>query len=184
MERLEKFIYWILTSKFRKTMVITLTIFAFFASLLMFPTGGVLARMLPGKSATTYSIYVDTPTASSIEQTKKVTGCVTNILRNEQEILDMSIFYGQGIPLDYAGLVKGSLMKRTENVAEISVNLTPIHEREEASFLMISRLRPMIQETCQNLVPGTVIKMIEQPSGPPTLAQIVLEVHGEDIPQT
>ena len=184
MERLEKFIYWILTSKFRKTMVIALTIFAFFASLLMFPTGGVLARMLPGKSATTYSIYVDTPTASSIEQTKKVTGCVTNILRNEQEILDMSIFYGQGIPLDYAGLVKGSLMKRTENVAEISVNLTPIHEREEASFLMISRLRPMIQETCQNLVPGTVIKMIEQPSGPPTLAQIVLEVHGEDIPQT
>ena len=184
MERLEKFVYWILTSKFRKTMVITLTILAFFASLLMFPSGGVLARMLPGKSASTYSIYVDTPTASSIEQTKKVTGCITNILRDEKEILDMSIFYGQGIPLDYAGLVKGSLMKRTENVAEISVNLTSIHEREEPSFLMISRLRPVLNETCQNVVPGTVIKLIEQPSGPPTLAQIVVEVHGENIPQT
>ncbi len=184
MERLEKFVYWILTSKFRKTMVITLTILAFFASLLMFPSGGVLARMLPGKSASTYSIYVDTPTASSIEQTKKVTGCITNILRDEKEILDMSIFYGQGIPLDYAGLVKGSLMKRSENVAEISVNLTSIHEREEPSFLMISRLRPVLNETCQNVVPGTVIKLIEQPSGPPTLAQIVVEVHGENIPQT
>jgi multidrug efflux pump subunit AcrB len=184
MQKLENFVYWILTSKFRKTMVLLLTILAFFASLLMFPSGGVLARMLPGKSATTYSIYVDTPTGSSIEQTRQVTGCITNILRKEKEILDISIFYGQGIPLDYAGLVKGSMLKRTENVAEISVNLTPITEREEASFLMGSRLRPILQETCQILVPGSVIKFIEQPSGPPTLAQIVVEVHGEDIPQT
>ncbi|CAA6810757.1 MAG: Acriflavin resistance protein [uncultured Sulfurovum sp.] len=184
MEKLESFIYWILTSEFRKKMVIILTILAFFASLLMFPSGGVLARMLPGKSATTYSIYVDTPTGSSIQQTKKVTGCVANILREEDEILDISIYYGQGIPLDYAGLVKGSLMKRSENVAELSINLTPNEVREEASFLMISRLRPIVQETCQGVVPGSVIKFIEQPSGPPTLAQIVVEVHGEGIPQT
>ncbi|CAA6824224.1 MAG: Acriflavin resistance protein [uncultured Sulfurovum sp.] len=184
MEKLENFIYWILTSEFRKRMVIILTIAAFFASLLMFPSGGVLARMLPGKSATTYSIYVDTPTGSSIQQTKKVTGCVSNILRGESEILDISIYYGQGIPLDYAGLVKGSLMKRSENVAELSINLTPNEAREEASFLMISRLRPIVQETCQGVVPGSVIKFIEQPSGPPTLAQIVVEVHGHDIPQT
>ncbi|HHS91930.1 MAG TPA: efflux RND transporter permease subunit, partial [Campylobacterales bacterium] len=121
MKKFENFIYWILKSKFRKMMVIILTIAAFFLSLLMFPTGGVLARMLPGKSANTYSIYVDTPTGSSIQKTRKVTNCITNILRDEKEILDMSIFYGQGIPLDYAGLVKGSMMKRTENLAEISV---------------------------------------------------------------
>lgn len=183
MKRLEDFIYWILTSKFRKNMVIFLTILAFFASLLMFPTGGVLARMLPGKSANTYSIYIDTPTGSSVEETRKVAHCVTNILRDEKEILDMSIFYGQGIPLDYAGLVKGSLMKNTENVAEISVNLTHAHDREEPSFLMTSRLRPILQDTCQPLIPGTVIKLVEQPSGPPTLAQIVVEVHGESIPR-
>jgi len=184
MKRLEDFIYWILTSKFRKSMVIFLTILAFFASLLMFPTGGVLARMLPGKSANTYSIYIDTPTGSSVQETRKVAHCVTNILRDEKEILDMSIFYGQGIPLDYAGLVKGSLMKNTENVAEISVNLTHAHDREEASFLMTSRLRPILQDTCQPLIPGTVIKLVEQPSGPPTLAQIVVEVHGESIPRS
>ncbi|CAA6805581.1 MAG: Acriflavin resistance protein [uncultured Sulfurovum sp.] len=184
MEKLESFIYWILTSEFRKKMVIILTIIAFFASLLMFPSGGVLARMLPGKSATTYSIYIDTPTGSSIQQTKKVTSCVSNILRDEQEILDISIFYGQGIPLDYAGLVKGSLMKRSENLAELSINLTPNEVRKEPSFLMISRLRPIVQETCQEVVPGSVIKFIEQPSGPPTLAQIVVEVHGDNIPKT
>lgn len=184
MKRLEDFIYWILKSKHRKRMVILLTIAAFFVSLLMFPLGGVLARMLPGKSANTYSIYIDAPTGSSVQETRKVADCVSNILRDEKEILDMSIFYGQGIPLDYAGLVKGSLMKNTENVAEISVNLTPAHDREEPSFLMTSRLRPVLQSTCQPLVPGTSIKLVEQPSGPPTLAQIVVEVHGHSIPRT
>ncbi len=184
MRKLENFIYWILTSKLRKTLVIILTALAFFASLLMFPSGGVLARMLPGKSATTYSIYVDTPTGSSIEQTREVTSCITDILKREKEILNMSIFYGQGIPLDYAGLVKGSMMKRTENVAEISINLTPSHERDEPSFLMTGRLRPILKSNCEPLVAGTVIKLVEQPSGPPTLAQIVVEVHGEDIEKT
>ena len=181
MKKLENFVFWILQSKFRKMMVIILTIVAFFASLLMFPTGAVLARMLPGKSAATYSVYVDTPTGSSIEQTKKVTECVTDVLRKEKEILNMSIFYGQGIPLDYAGLVKGSAMKRTENVAEISVNLTPPHEREEPSFLMTSRLRPILKNSCETIISGTTIKMIEQPSGPPTLASVVLEVHGDNL---
>ena len=162
-------------------MVIVLTICAFFASLLMFPTGGVLARMLPGKSATTFSIYVDTPTGSSIKETKKVTTCVIDALRDESEIVNISAFYGQGIPLDYAGLVKGSIMKRTENLAEISINLTPIHEREEASFLMVSRLRPIIQSRCEPVVAGTTIKFIEQPAGPPTLAQIVVEIQGKNL---
>jgi len=181
MKKFENLIYWILISKFRKTMVIVLTICAFFASLLMFPTGGVLARMLPGKSATTFSIYVDTPTGSSIKETKKVTTCVIDALRDESEIVNISAFYGQGIPLDYAGLVKGSIMKRTENLAEISINLTPIHEREEASFLMVSRLRPIIQSRCEPVVAGTTIKFIEQPAGPPTLAQIVVEVQGKNL---
>ena len=181
MQKFENLIHSILKSKVKKTLVVALTAAAFFATLLMFPAKGVLARMLPGKSANTYSIYIDTPTGSSIEQTRQVTECVTDILREEPEIVNMELFYGQGIPLDYAGLVKGASMKRTENVAEISINLTDKHNREEPSFLMTHRLRPVINKTCLSVVPGTSIKMIEQPSGPPTLASIVVEVIGEDI---
>jgi multidrug efflux pump subunit AcrB len=184
MQKFENFIYNILRSKVKKTLVILLTAAAFFATLLMFPAKGVLARMLPGKSANTYSIYVDTPTGSSIEQTRKVTECITNILRDEPEIINMELFYAQGIPLDYAGLVKGASMKRTENVAEIAVNLTDKHTREEPSFLMTHRLRPVLNKECLSVVPGTSIKLVEQPSGPPTLASIVVEVIGEDIPKS
>lgn len=181
MKNLENFIHNILDSKIKKTLVIVLTAAAFFLSLLMFPTQLVLAKMLPGKSDNTFSIYVDTPTGSSIEQTKEMSACVIDFLKQESEVMNLELFLGQGIPLDYAGLVKGASMKRTENVAEISVNLTDKHYREEPSFLMVQRLRPMVKEACLPLTKGSNIKFIEQPSGPPTLASIVVEVHGENL---
>lgn len=181
MKSLESFIYTILDSKEKKKLVIMLTALAFFLSLLMFPTKLVLAKMLPGKSDNTFSIYVDTPTGSSIEQTKEVSDCVIDFLKKEEEVMNIELFLGQGIPLDYAGLVKGASMKQTENVSEISVNLSDKHHRDEPSFLMVQRLRPEIQSACAPLTKGTNIKFIEQPSGPPTLASIVVEVHGDDL---
>jgi len=181
MKNLESFVYNILDSKAKKKMVVLFTLLAFFASLLMFPTKMVLAKMLPGKSDNTFSIYIDTPAGSSIEETKKVSACVIDFLKKEQSVMNLELFLGQGIPLDYAGLVKGASMKRTENVSEISVNLTDKHHRKEPSFLMVQRLRPEVQKTCTALLRGTNIKFIEQPSGPPTLASIVVEVHGEKL---
>jgi multidrug efflux pump subunit AcrB len=175
-----KFVYWILDSKFRKFMVILLTIVAFAGSVMMLgPVKMVKAKMLPGKSDNTYSVYIDTPTGSSKEQTMQVAQCVIEQLKNEPEIMNMELYMGDGIPLDYAGLVKGAGMKNSENVAELSVNLTDKHHREEPSFLMVQRLRPLLKQQCEALVSGTIIKMIEQPSGPPTLASVVVEVTGE-----
>ncbi len=181
MKNLESFIYSILDSQSKKKLVVVLTAAAFFLSLLMFPAKLVLAKMLPGKSDNTFSIYIDTPTGSSIEQTKAVSTCVIDFLKKEDEVMNIELFMGQGIPLDYAGLVKGASMKRTENVSEISVNLTDKHHRAEPSFLMVQRLRPVIKKACSPLTEGTNIKFVEQPSGPPTLASIVVEVHGENL---
>lgn len=181
MKGLESFIFNILNSKLQKTLMIIATIVLFFLSLLMFPSKMVLAKMLPGKSDNTFSIYVDTPTGSSIEQTKAVSSCVIRFLKTEEEIMHIELFLGQGIPLDYAGLVKGAGMKQTENVSEISVNLTDKHYRAEPSFLMVQRLRPVIKDACTKLVRGSNIKFVEQPSGPPTLASIVVEVHGNNL---
>jgi len=181
MSKLEKIVYDILDKKSKKTLVIVLTALAFFGSLMMFPTKIVLLKMLPGKSANTFSVYVDTPSGSSIEQTKQMSSCVIDILKKEKEVVNISLFLAQGIPLDYAGLVKGSGMKRTENVSEILVNLTDKHNRNEPSFMMTHRLRPIIKETCLPKLPGTNIKLVEQPAGPPTLASIVVEVHGDNL---
>jgi len=181
MKWLENFIYNVNGSRFKRMMVILLTFVALGATIMMLPTKLVLARMLPGKSANTFSIYVDAPSGSSIEETKKITSCVVDILKREDEVTDVETFLGMGAPLDYAGLVKGSTLKQGENVSEIVVNLTDKHERDETSFLMVQRLRPIIQSRCESIKEGTNIKMIEQPAGPPTLASIVVEVTTDDL---
>lgn len=180
MEKFEQFIYTMLMSPSKKKLVLLITLLAFIASLFMFPTHLVLAKMLPGKSTDTFSIYIDLPNGSSAVETKKVNACVVSILQKEKEIQNIEIFSGMGSPLDYAGLVKGSGFKMGEHVSEIVVNLSSIHTRDEASYMMVHRLRPLIQQTCEPLKTGTSIKMTEQPAGPPTLSAIVIELYGKD----
>lgn len=178
--KFEAFIHTILISKSKKTIVIVTTLLFLALSIMMFPTKIVLAKMLPGKSTNTFTIYIDTPTGSSISETKKVSDCIKGILEKEKEITDFELFLGSGSPLDYAGLVKGSGMKQGEQYGEIVVNLTDKSTRSEKSFSMTQRLRPILNQNCQNIVPNSSIKLVEMPAGPPTLADIVVEVYGEN----
>lgn len=179
-QKFENYLLGILQSPQRKKMVLWMTLGAFLLSVAMIPTKLVLAKMLPGKNNDTYTIYLDLPKGSSIEQTSKVSECVVNTLQNESEALDMEVFLGTGSPLDFAGLIKGSNFKNSENVAEVVVNLTKKHHREEPSYLMVQRLRPVIVKNCETLYPQTSIKFIEPPAGPPTMAAVVAEIYGQN----
>ena len=178
-KKFENFVFNILKTPSKKVFVIIAVIIALVGSIMMLPTKAVMARMLPGKSANTFNVYVTTPAGSSIEETKAVSQCVVDQLTKEKEITDIETFLAQGAPLDYAGLVKGSALKQGERFAEIVVNLTDKHEREEKSFTMVHRLRPEIKKECGNIIKDTTISFIEMPSGPPTLAAIAVEVYGD-----
>ena len=177
---MEKLVYTIISSTFYKWLVTIIVILSMAGAVMMLPSKMVLARMLPGKSANTFTIYVDTATNASIKETQTVTSCIVNYLKNEKEVTDMEVFLGQGAPLDYAGLVKGSALKRLKNQAEIVINLTDKHERDEPSFMMVHRIRPELNKTCGELQPNTSIRFTEMPSGPPTLATIVIELYGNN----
>ena len=158
--------YNILNNRARKLLVIVLVILAFIGSIMMLPSQIVLAKMLPGKNTNTFTIYVDMATNSTIEQTKEVSQCVVDILQKEKEITDMQLYFAQGAPLDYAGLVKGSGLKSGEHSSEIVVNLIDKNSRDENSFTMVTRLRPLVHQKCEVLYPNTSIKFIEMPAGP------------------
>ena len=177
---MKDFIYKIVSSKRKQRMVGLIVLFSLIVAIGMIPTKIVRAKMLPGKSANTFSIYVDTATNSTVQQTKDVLECVSDILKEESEIKNMEMFVGQGAPLDYAGLVKGSAFKSLKNQAEMVINLTDKHEREEPSFLMVHRLRPIVQGKCEKLYKGTSIKFVEMPSGPPTYATVQVNLFGKD----
>jgi multidrug efflux pump subunit AcrB len=155
-------------------------VIAFVVAIMMIPTKLVLAKMLPGKSANTFSIYVDTPENSSAQQTSEVTSCILEYFKKEQSVMNMEVFLAQGAPLDYAGLVKGSSLKSMAYQAEIVVNLSDKHERDEVSYNMVHRVRPEVKRACSRLIPDTVIKFVEMPSGPPTMATIVVSLFGKN----
>jgi len=179
-KKFENYLLTLLASPSKKKQVLWGTLIAFILAVALIPSELVLAKMLPGKNNDTYSIYVDLPNGSSIEQTRNVTDCTIAILQHEKEALDAEVFLGTGSPLDFAGLIKGSHFKNNENVAEIVVNLTKKHDRDEPSYMMVQRLRPVIQKECGNLYPQTNIKFVEPPAGPPTMAAIVAEVYGNN----
>ena len=177
---MEKLVYKIISSSFNKWLITIIVILSMAGAVMMLPSKMVLARMLPGKSANTFTVYIDTATNASIKETQMVSSCIVNYLKNEKEVTDMEVFLGQGAPLDYAGLVKGSALKRLKNQAEIVINLTDKHSRDEPSFMMVHRIRPELNQACGTLQPHTSIRFTEMPSGPPTLATIVIELYGKD----
>jgi len=176
----EEYIYEIVKSKKKQRVVGFIVLGLLIFAVGMIPMKLVLAKMLPGKSANTYSIYVDTATNSTIEQTKEVSECVSHILSKEDAVKNIEVFLGQGAPLDYAGLVKGSAFKALKSQAEIVINLTDKHTRAEPSYMMVHRLRPIVKSKCETLYKNTNIRFVEMPSGPPTFATIEVNLFGKD----
>lgn len=168
-------------SSTQRKLILIGTLVAFILSIMMIaPTKMVLAKMLPGKNNDTFTIYIDLPNGSSITQTKEVSDCVVGFVQKESEVLDTEVFLGMGSPLDFAGLIKGSNFKNSENVAEVVLNLTKKHHRDEPSYFMVQRMRPLITQTCASIHKDTIISFVEPPAGPPVLAAIVAEVYGND----
>ena len=180
-DKFEKFLARSIQNPLERRIILILTIISFVLSIMMVaPTEIVLAKMLPGKNNDTFTIYTTLANGNSIHMTKEVTDCVVDIMQQEKEVLNIETFLGTGSPLDFAGLIKGSAFKDSENVAEIVVNITKGHHREEPSYMMVQRLRPIIQERCEPLYKDTYISFVEPPAGPPTMAAIVAEVYGSD----
>ena len=173
---LEKLIYGILERRYLKYLIYLITLVMFAGSVYMFPTRMVDAKMLPGKDSNSFSIYIDLPKGSSYSQTREVTDCIVPLLQREEEVLSSSVFFGEGMPLDFAGMVKGDALRNGQNQADIMVNIEKEEERKEKSYDLVQRLRPEIQKECS--INGANIKFVELPAGPPTLADVVAEIYG------
>ena len=177
--RLEKFILDILNSKRKINLIYLITLILFILSILTFPTKIVKAKMLPNKDSDSFSIYLDLKDGSSKYETKEVVDCIVKNLQYEDNITNISAFISQGQPIDFAGLVKQSALKNSENQAELMINIKRFKDREITSYNLISNLRSKIQDSCQNEYEAT-IKFIELPAGPPVLASLVAEIYGGD----
>jgi multidrug efflux pump subunit AcrB len=175
--KLEKFIYEIIQSQKKSLLVYIITLVLFILGVATFPTKIVKAKMLPSKDSDTFSVYVDLKDGSSKEQTKEVTSCISKKLIIKDLVTDVSVFIGEGHPLDFAALVKQSALKDKQSQAEIMVNIKKEANRDISSYNFVSSIREELQQ-CSKY--DANIKLIELPAGPPVLASIVAEIYGGD----
>lgn len=168
--------------KYKRYTFMFMIIGLFFISLALPIFKIVQFKMLPGANKNTLNITIDLPTGSSINSTKEVATCVEDVLKHESIITDYETFIGVGGVIDFNGLLRGSSMKKGENLAEIRVNLLNAHDRAESSIDFVSRVRDDIAK-CETLANAN-IKLVEDPPGPPVLATLLMEIHGEDDEKT
>ena len=175
-KKLESAIYSILNDRKKGYFVYLMTAALFFGSIALLPLEIVKAKMLPGKDSDSFSIYIDLPQGSAKAKTAEVSTCIANELKLLPEVTSVSTFLGEGQPLDFAGMVKMSVLKSSEHEAEMMINLERSTHRDIRSYNLISKIRQPIQKKCS--LYDANIKFVELPAGPPVLASIVAEIYG------
>ncbi|MGE4419759.1 MAG: efflux RND transporter permease subunit [Sulfurimonas sp.] len=175
---IETSVYNLLQSRAKKIFAMLFMLLALVSSVMLVTSEAVKVKLLPNQYADNFTIYIDLPEGKSVYETKEITSCIVQTLKNEDIITNMSIFLGESAPVDFSAMIKGRLFANGENIANILVNLKKEHEREESSVDAVHRLRPVIQKNCS--MHNSNIKFVQAPAGPPYLAAIVLEITSDE----
>ncbi len=140
---------------------------------------GVELKMLPNDNTNTFLVEIDTPAGSSLEHTDAVAREVGDVLATNPQVVDYQTYVGMAAPIDFAALVRGDMLKRGDNFAQIRVNLTPKDARSIASHAIVQQLYAQLAPL-RARHPATFIKLFETPPGPPVRAQVMAELYGPD----
>lgn len=137
---------------------------------------GVNLKMLPEGNVSDFMIQVDTPAGTALDATGQVTEAVGNVLSHNRYIENFQTYLGHSAPVDFAGLVRGDMMREGSNYAQIQINLVPRDERPMSHTVAVEVYKAL--QGVRKRFPGTVIKIFEVPPGPPVRAQVVAELYG------
>jgi len=140
---------------------------------------GVEMGMLPKDNKNTFNITLDMPESTPVEVTDALARKIGRVLHSDPQIVNYQTWIGTAGVIDFNGLLRGAGDKKASYVAEIRVNLTHKNDRDLTSVEIVRQLRPKIQKI-QTAYPGSVIKLVEDPPGPPVRATVLAEVYGTD----
>ncbi|MEF3192780.1 MAG: efflux RND transporter permease subunit [Halothiobacillaceae bacterium] len=140
---------------------------------------GVELKMLPNDNTNTLLLQIDMPAGTSLAATDQVARAVGQVLARHPHVTDYSTFTGLTAPIDFAALVRGDMIKRGSNLAQIRVNLVSKHERSDSSHAIAEQLDLALDEV-RAAFPQAKLKIYETPPGPPVQAQILAELYGPD----
>ena len=140
---------------------------------------GVELKMLPNDNTSTLLLQVDMPASTALDATDQVARAVGAVVGKHPHVTDYQTFLGMTAPIDFAALVRGDMIKRGTNLAQLRVNLVDKHHRDDSSHDIADQLNKSLAELRKQF-PTAKLKIYETPPGPPVQAQILAELYGPD----
>jgi multidrug efflux pump subunit AcrB len=140
---------------------------------------GVELKMLPNDNTNTFLVQVDTPAGTTLAGTDQVARAVGEELAKTAHVTDYQTFLGITAPVDFAALVRGDMLKRGDNLAQLRVNLSDKHHRSVSSHEIVNQFDAALAPL-RKAFPQAKIKLYETPPGPPVQSQVLAELYGPD----
>ncbi len=174
----EKFQRPLIESPTKRWIFLGITTLLLFGSLGMFFTKSVAVKMLPFDNKNEFQVVIDMPEGTTLERTSAVTKEIAQYLSTRTDVVNYQSYVGTSAPITFNGLVRHYDLRGGSNMADIQVNLTDKHDRDEQSHGIVKSMREAIQKIAEPF--GANVKLVEVPPGPPVLSTIVAEVYGPD----
>jgi multidrug efflux pump subunit AcrB len=144
----------------------------------LFYTEAVTVKLLPFDNKSELQVLADLPEGSTVEDTERVLLAAADIARQEPETVSVQAYAGTAAPFNFNGLVRHYYARKSPELGDLQVNLTPKGERDRESHAIAVDLRERLKAV--KVPPGTVLKVVEVPPGPPVLATLLAEIYGPD----
>lgn len=147
-------------------------------SLALFYTKDVTVKLLPFDNKSELSVVIDMPEGTSVEDTDAVAQDIARIVLGLEEVRSVQTHAGTAAPFNFNGLVRHSYLRAEPQLGDVALNLTAKSERSRSSHELALDIRQRIAAI--PVPPGTSLKVVEPPPGPPVLATLLAEIYGPD----
>lgn len=138
----------------------------------------VVLKMLPFDNKAEFQVVVDLPEGSSVELTARTLDTLADVIDQVPEVSHYQMYAGTAAPVGFNGLVRQYYLRQAPHFGDIQVNLVDAHDRERKSHDIAREVRAQLATI--ETPPGTRVKVVEVPPGPPVLSPLVAEIYGAD----
>ncbi|WP_066708567.1 efflux RND transporter permease subunit [Celeribacter ethanolicus] len=150
-----------------------------FGSLGALYTKHVTVKLLPFDNKSELSVMIDLPEGSSVEATDAVAQEAGRLAMTLPEVISAQTHAGTPGAFNFNGLVRHYYLREYPQMGEVQIKLLPKGERDRTSHDIALELREMLREGI-TVPPGTAMKVVEPPPGPPVISTLLAEVYGPD----
>ncbi|MBS0518913.1 MAG: efflux RND transporter permease subunit [Proteobacteria bacterium] len=168
----------LLTGRRRAKIFLAATTAATVAVCALFATRDVTVKLLPFDNKSELQVVVNLPQSATLEDTERFLMAAAERLKDLPELTSMQLYAGTSAPFNFNGLVRHYYLRSRPDQGDLQINLLPKGERSRSSHAIALDVRQRLESLPK--LPGTVVKVVEVPPGPPVLATLLAEIYGND----